>query len=58
MKMGIIEIVSGSSCTLRTLSSVLSVSIILEEEVVLDNLGDLANAFIVLFGLLYALILD
>ncbi len=49
MKMGILEIVSSSSCTSRALSSVLNVSVVLEEELVLDNLGDFVNAFIVLF---------
>ncbi len=33
----------------RALSSVLNVSVVLEEELVLDNLGDFVNAFIVLF---------
>ncbi len=30
----------------------LNVSVVLEEEVVLDNLGDFVNAFIVLFGII------
>ncbi len=47
MKMGILEMVSSSSS--RALSSVLNVSVVLEEELVLDNLGDFVNAFIVLF---------
>ncbi len=54
MKMGILEMVSSSSCTSRTQSSTQNVSVVLEEEVVLDNLGDFVNAFIVLFGLVYA----
>ncbi len=58
MKMGILEIVSSSSCTSRALSSVLDVFVVLEEELVLHNLGDFVNAFIVLFGLLYALIVE
>ncbi len=49
-KMGILEMVSSSSWT----SSTQNVSVVLEEEVVLDNLGDFVNAFIVLFGLVYA----
>ncbi len=52
MKMGILEIVSSSSCTSRALSSVLNVSVVLEEAVVLDNLGDFVNAFIVLFWII------
>ncbi len=46
--------VSSSSCTSRAQSSTQNVSVVLEEEVVLDNLGDFVNAFIVLFGLVYA----
>ncbi len=52
-KMGILEMVSSSSCTSRAQSSTQNVSVVLEE-VVLDNLGDFVNAFIVLFGLVYA----
>ncbi len=52
-KMGILEMVSSSSWTSRAQSST-HVSVVLEEEVVLDNLGDFVNAFIVLFGLVYA----
>ncbi len=51
-KMGIFEIVSCSSFTPRALSSVLNVSVVLEEEVVLDKLGDFVNAFIVLFWII------
>ncbi len=58
MKRGILEIVISSRCTSRALSSVLNVSVVLEEELVLHKLGDFVNAFIVLFGLLYALILE
>ncbi len=58
MKMGILEIVRSSSCTPRALSSVPNVSVVLEEELVLDNLGDFVNAFLYFFGLLYALILE
>ncbi len=36
----------------------LNVSIVLDEELMLDNFGDFVNACIVLFGLLYALILE
>ncbi len=54
MKMGILEMVSSSSCTSRAQSSTQNVSVVLEEKVVLDNLGDFVNAFIVLFGLVYA----
>lgn len=32
-----------------------NVVIVLEEEVVMENVGDFTDAFIVLFGLLYAL---
>ncbi len=46
--------VSSSSWTSRAQSSTQNVSVVLEEEVVLDNLGDFVNAFIVLFGLVYA----
>ncbi len=54
-KMGILEMVSSSSSwTSRAQSSTQDVSVVLEEEVVLDNLGDFVNAFIVLFGLVYA----
>ncbi len=51
MKMGSLEIVTSSSCTPRALTSVLNVNIVLEEELVLDNLGDFVNAFIVSFGI-------
>ncbi len=50
MKTGILEIVSSSSCTSRALSRVLNVSAVLEKELVLNNLGDFVNAFIVLFN--------
>ncbi len=50
MKMGILEIVSSSSS--RALSSVLNVSAVLEEELVLDNLGGFVNVFIVLFWII------
>ncbi len=52
MKMGILEIVSSSSCIPRALSSVLNVNIVLEEELVLEYLGDYVNAFIVLFWII------
>ena len=32
-----------------------NVAVILEEEVVMDNLGDFTNALMILFGLLFAL---
>ena len=54
-KMGIIEVVSSNSSTSRSLSNGVNVAIVLEEEVVLENMGDFVSAFIVLFGLLYAL---
>ncbi|XP_048031552.1 uncharacterized protein LOC125258652 [Megalobrama amblycephala] len=55
MKMGILEVVSSNSSTSRSLSDVVNVAIVLEEEVVLENMGDFVSAFIVLFGMLYAL---
>ncbi|XP_053091574.1 uncharacterized protein LOC128318619 isoform X2 [Pangasianodon hypophthalmus] len=55
MKMGILEV--GNDCTAHSgsNSTVVNVAIVLEEEVVMDNLGDSIKAFILLFGLLYAL---
>ncbi|KAL7851800.1 hypothetical protein SRHO_G00175850 [Serrasalmus rhombeus] len=55
MKMGILEVVKESADSSRSLTSVVSVAVVLEEEVVMDNLPDYTDAFILLFGLLYAL---
>lgn len=55
MKMGILEVVTSNSSTSRSLSDVVNVAIVIEEEVVLENMGDFVSAFIVLFGMLYAL---
>ncbi len=43
---------SPLSTVVIKLSSVLNVSIVLEEELVIDNLGDFVNAFIVLFWII------
>uniref|UniRef100_A0A9J8ANK3 Sterile alpha motif domain-containing protein 3-like n=1 Tax=Cyprinus carpio carpio TaxID=630221 RepID=A0A9J8ANK3_CYPCA len=40
MKMGILEVVTSNSSTSRSLSDVVNVAIVLEEEVVLENMGD------------------
>ncbi|KAK7160651.1 hypothetical protein R3I93_008342 [Phoxinus phoxinus] len=53
MKMGILE-VTDSSTNSGPYPTVVNVAIVLEEEVVMDNLGDFTNALMVLFGLLYA----
>ncbi|KAL7842217.1 hypothetical protein SRHO_G00239060 [Serrasalmus rhombeus] len=55
MKMGILEVVKESADPSRSLTSVVNVAVVLEEEVVMDNLPGYTNAFILLFGLLYAL---
>ncbi|KAL6467571.1 hypothetical protein MHYP_G00232480 [Metynnis hypsauchen] len=55
MKMGILEVVKESADPSRSLTIVVNVAVVLEEEVVMDNLPDYTNAFILLFGLLYAL---
>ncbi|ROL53305.1 Retrotransposon-derived protein PEG10 [Anabarilius grahami] len=43
MKMGILEVVSSNSSTSRSLSDVVNVAIVLEEEVVLENMGDFVS---------------
>ncbi|KAL7882718.1 hypothetical protein SRHO_G00003760 [Serrasalmus rhombeus] len=55
MKMGILEVVKESADPSRSLTSVVNVAVVLEEEVVMDNLPDYTDAFILLFGLMYAL---
>ncbi|KAL6469184.1 hypothetical protein MHYP_G00227080 [Metynnis hypsauchen] len=55
MKMGILEVVKESADPSRSLTIVVNVAVVLEEVVVMDNLPDYTNAFILLFGLLYAL---
>ncbi|KAL7883039.1 hypothetical protein SRHO_G00006970 [Serrasalmus rhombeus] len=55
MKMGILEVVKESADPSQSLTSVVNVAVVLEEEVVMDNLPGYTNAFILLFGLLYAL---
>ena len=57
MKMRILEVVKESAGP-QSLTSVVNVAVVLEEEVVMDNLPDYTNAFILLFGLLYALNLE
>lgn len=52
--MGILE-VTDSSTNSGPYPTVVNVAIVLEEEVVMDNLGDFTNALMILFGLLYAL---
>ncbi|XP_041934950.1 uncharacterized protein LOC121697482 isoform X2 [Alosa sapidissima] len=54
MKMGILE-VTDSSTNSGPYPTVVNVAVVLEEEVVMDNLGDFTNALMMLFGLLYAL---
>lgn len=53
MKMGILE-VTDSSTNSGPYPTVVNVAVVLEEEVVMDNLGDFTNALMMLFGLLYA----
>ncbi|XP_062320482.1 uncharacterized protein LOC134022749 [Osmerus eperlanus] len=53
MKMGILEVTDSSTNSANP--KVVDVAVILEEEVVMDNLGDLTNALMILFGLLFAL---
>ncbi|KAK3559694.1 hypothetical protein QTP86_017670 [Hemibagrus guttatus] len=55
MKMGILEVVNDCSAHSGSNSMVVNVAVLLEEELVMDNLGDFIKAFILLFGLLYAL---
>ncbi|KAG9279659.1 sterile alpha motif domain-containing protein 3-like [Astyanax mexicanus] len=55
VKIGIFEVVKGSAEPSRSHTSVVNVAVVLEEEVVMANLPDYTNAFILLFGLLYAL---
>ncbi|KAI4872228.1 hypothetical protein NFI96_009479, partial [Prochilodus magdalenae] len=57
LKMGILEVVKESAGP-QSLTSVVNVAVVLEEEVVMENLPDYTNAFILLFGLLYALNLE
>ncbi|KAK3526219.1 hypothetical protein QTP70_017772 [Hemibagrus guttatus] len=55
MKMGILKVVNDCTAHSGSNSTVVSVVVVLEEEVAMDNLGDFIKAFILLFGLLYAL---
>ncbi|KAL7873971.1 hypothetical protein SRHO_G00049410 [Serrasalmus rhombeus] len=52
MKMGILEVVKESADPSRSL---VNVAVVLEEEVVMDNLPDYTDVFILLFGLLYVI---
>lgn len=54
MKIGIME-VKDSTANSGSDPKVVNVAVVLEEEVVMDNLGDFTNALMILFGLLYAL---
>lgn len=56
VKMGILEVVKGNAAPSRSLTSVVNVTIILEQEVVMDNLGGFSNAFAVHFGLLWSVL--
>ncbi|XP_056123949.1 uncharacterized protein LOC130102080 [Rhinichthys klamathensis goyatoka] len=53
MKMRILE-VTDSSTNSGPFPTVVNVAVVLEEEVVMDNLGYFTNALMMLFGLLYA----
>ncbi|KAL2082779.1 hypothetical protein ACEWY4_022597 [Coilia grayii] len=53
MKIGILEVTDSTNSGPHP--TVVNVAVVLEEEVVMDNLGDFTNAFMMLFGLLYAL---
>lgn len=50
--MGILTVLEDDD---RTPQSVVSVAVILEEEIVLEDLPDVPTAFAYLFGLIYAL---
>ncbi|KAK3559061.1 hypothetical protein QTP86_001349 [Hemibagrus guttatus] len=54
-KMGILEVVNDCTAYSGSNSTLVNVAVLLEEELVMDNLGDFIKAFILLFGLLYAL---
>ncbi|KAG5281882.1 hypothetical protein AALO_G00049850 [Alosa alosa] len=54
MNMGILEVIDSSTNS-GPYPTVVNVAVVLEEEVVMDNLGDFPNALMMLFGLLYAL---
>lgn len=51
--MGILTVLEDNNCTAP--QSVVSVSVVVEEEIVLQELPDLPTAFAYLFGLIYAL---
>ncbi|KAL2084824.1 hypothetical protein ACEWY4_020342 [Coilia grayii] len=53
MKIGILEVTDSTNSGPHP--TVVNVAVVLEEEVVMDNLGDFTNAFMMFFGLLYAL---
>lgn len=53
--MGILEAVNDCTAYSGSHPMVVNVAVALEEEVVMDTLGDFTNAFTLLFGLLYAL---
>ncbi|KAK3567575.1 hypothetical protein QTP86_020020 [Hemibagrus guttatus] len=55
MKMGILTVIEDDVATIHSNPIVRCMSVVLEEQVVLDNVQDLPTAVALLFGLIYAL---
>lgn len=55
MKMGILTVIEDDVATIHSNPNVRCLSVVLEEQVVLDNVQDLPTAVALLFGLIYAL---
>ena len=57
-KIGIITVIEDEDATVHSNPSTVSTALAVEEQIVLDDVGDLPTAFALLFGLIYALNLD
>lgn len=55
LKVGVLTIVEDDVATVNSNPTIRTMAVVVEEQIVLDEVEDLPNAFALLFGLIYAL---